>query len=78
MNANLPSSLSADAEVVDDGVRWSKSPISVVAPDKDVVFPKTNDIETSVSCDVGEETKMMVEAPTTSFLAEVVALPIAD
>ena len=71
VNANLPSS-STDAEVVDDGFRSSKSPISVVAPDKDMFFPKTNDIETSVSCDVGEETKMTVEAPTTSFVAEVV------
>ena len=71
VNADLPSS-SADAEIVDDGLRWGKSPIPVVAPNKNMTFAETNDIKTSISCDVGEETKMAVEAPTTSVVAEVV------
>jgi len=71
VNTNLPTS-SADAEVADDGLCWRKSPIAVVAPDKDVVFAETNDIETPVSGNVGKETEMTVEAPTTSVVAEVV------
>ena len=71
VNANLPSS-GADAEVVDDGLRRGKSPIPVVARDKNMTFAETNDIETPVSCDVSKETEMTVEAPTTSVIAEVV------
>jgi len=52
VNTNLPTS-SADAEVADDRLCWRKSPIAVVAPDKDVVFAETNDIETPVSGNVG-------------------------
>ena len=71
VKANLLSS-SADADVVDDGLRWRKSLIAVVATDKDVAFPETNDIEKPVSCDVSKETKVAVEAPTTSAVVEVV------
>jgi hypothetical protein len=71
VNANLPPS-SADAEVVDDSLHWGKSPIAIVATDKDVIFAETNDVKASVSCNVGKETEMTVEAPTTSVVTEVI------
>ena len=37
-----------------------------------MAFPETNDIEKPVSCDVSKETKVAVEAPTTSAVVEVV------
>jgi len=70
VKANLPPS-SADAEIVDDGLCWGKSPIAIVTRDKHLVFSETNDVETSISCDVSKETEMTVETPT-RVVAEVV------
>jgi len=70
MNADLPAT-GPDAEVIDDGLRWSERPIALVATDEDVALAETNDIEYSVSCNTSEEAKMTVEAPTTGGVTKV-------
>jgi hypothetical protein len=71
VDTDLPAT-GADAEVVDDGSRWRERPIAIVATDEDMLLAEPNDVEKSVSCNIGEETKMTVEAPTTGVVTKVV------
>jgi hypothetical protein len=71
VNADLPTT-GPDAEVVDDGLRWCESPIAIVATYEDMALAETNDIEASVSCNIGKETKMPLETPTACIVTEVI------
>jgi hypothetical protein len=70
VNANLPITV-PKAEIVDDGLGWCNSLIAIVATDVDMVLAETDDIDQSVSCNIGKETKMTFETPT-SIVTEVV------
>jgi len=70
VNANLPAT-GPDAEIVDDRLNWSESPIAIVASDEDMAFAETNDIEAAISCNIDKETKMPFETPT-GIVTEVV------
>jgi len=59
------------AEVVDNRFSEAECSVAVVATDHHVVLPEANDIGSSITRDISEETKVSIEPPAPALIPEV-------